>query len=76
MRQDVKQIRKLIKHIDGAWVRKLNERDDYSFWVGCKFKCDIKLIIDILTENGYQCDMTGAPGTSGANIIDVKEPQT
>jgi ATP-dependent helicase YprA (DUF1998 family) len=65
------EIRKHVKHIEGAWIRVFR---DGIIWAGSRLGPNsAQKVADALTKAGYTCSFDGKLGTSGENVITVKE---
>lgn len=77
MNKQVKQIREIIKHIPGAWVRRYSDNDLWSGYdhMGRKSRLSKQngtmLVKETLEAAGFKCEMNGIKGTSGEYIIEI-----
>jgi hypothetical protein len=65
-----KEIRKVIGHIPGAWVRCWRSGE---VWAGCHGDSKVRSdrVREALEAAGYRCSMDGRPGSAGEFIINV-----
>jgi hypothetical protein len=69
--KDVSELRSVIQHIEGAWVRRWGTGE---IWAGARLhstKRQVSEVRDAIESAGWLCSMDGKPGTAGEDIITV-----
>lgn len=69
MTPQARGIRRVIDHIDGAWVRVWRSGE---IWAGAPTRHRAEIVKISLENAGYVASFDGKPATSGADILRVR----
>jgi len=79
MRNNARAIRKIIRHIENAWVREYSNGTiaagaGHGLGPGYTSESGMREVRQALEAAGYRCEANGKPGTEGQFILDVFAP--